>query len=214
MRFSSSLLLILLVTVSLEAQTPEAEEGARPYLSPGLVELNLNAALNIVDNEDGSGVNADSELTSVGAEGFLGVFVGGIPVDLWFVDSILFQVGPVFNVDWVDQEIESVDFETVSYTLGPQITVNLVTLSPVIPFVAVAGGPAFVDVDSDLGEFDQWGGFFKVGGGLRVFLAEGASLNLGVAYEQIFFDEDEDEPLDDVDDFSVTLGISLYFGGE
>ncbi|HSL91357.1 MAG TPA: outer membrane beta-barrel protein, partial [Candidatus Limnocylindrales bacterium] len=99
---------------------------------------------------------------------------------------------------------ESVDSSTL--LIGPQLIYNFPLNENVSLFVNGAVGYATTEIaDADA---DGYG--FRVGGGLKYFLTNSASINAAVFYQSLSLEDDFDNDLD-TSGVNVGIGLSVYF---
>jgi len=98
------------------------------------------------------------------------------------------------------------DIETSTFFIGPQITYNIPLNEKVSLFVNGAVG--YADAEFDSNDADGWG--FQVGGGLKYFLTNSASINGRVQYQSLSMEADAGGDAD-TDGFNLGVGLSIYF---
>jgi opacity protein-like surface antigen len=97
------------------------------------------------------------------------------------------------------------DIETSTFFIGPQITYNIPLNEKVSLFVNGAVGYADAEVGSE--DADGWG--WQVGGGLKYFLTNSASINAALRYQSLSMEDGAGDV--DTDGFNVGVGLSIYF---
>lgn len=104
----------------------------------------------------------------------------------------------------VDAGLPTGDIETSTFFIGPQIIYNMPLSEKVSLFVKGAVGYADAEFESD--DADGWG--WQVGGGLKYFITNSASINAAVTYQSLSMEDGGDV---DTDGFNVGVGLSIYF---
>jgi opacity protein-like surface antigen len=110
-------------------------------------------------------------------------------------------------LQYQDSEVEqgAAEIETSTLFIGPQIIYNFSLGEKVSLFVKGAVGYADAEFQSD--DADGWG--WQVGGGLKYFLTNSASINAGVTYQSLSMEDGGGDV--DTDGFNVGVGLSIYF---
>lgn len=104
----------------------------------------------------------------------------------------------------IEQGVSETDIS--SLLIGPQVTFNIPLNEKVSLFVNGAVGYAKAEVDDE--DADGWG--WQVGGGLKYFLTNSASINAAVTYQSLSMEADAGGDFD-TDGFNVGVGLSIYF---
>jgi outer membrane protein len=117
------------------------------------------------------------------------------------------NIGLGLILQYQDSEIDAGagDIETSTFFIGPQIIYNIPLNYKVSLFVKGSVGYADVEVESE--DADGWG--WQVGGGLKYFLTNSASINAGVSYQSLYMEDGAGDV--DTDSFNVGVGLSIYF---
>jgi len=121
------------------------------------------------------------------------------------------NVGLGLIFQYQDSEVEqgANEIETSTFFIGPQIIYNIPLNEKVSLFVKGAVGYADAEFDSGLGSDDADGWGWQVGGGLKYFLTNSASINAGVTYQSLSMEDGGGDV--DTDGFNVGAGLSIYF---
>ena len=98
------------------------------------------------------------------------------------------------------------DTDVSTVFIGPQVIYHFPLNEKVSLFVNGAVGYAEVEVES--ADADGWG--FEVGGGLKYFLTNSASVNARVQYRNLSMEADGGGDAD-TDGFNIGVGLSIYF---
>jgi hypothetical protein len=117
-----------------------------------------------------------------------------------------FGLGLTFLYEDSEVEVGGSSVDSSTFVIGPQLTYNFPLNEKVSLFVNGSIGYATVEVQSE--DADGWA--YKVGGGLKYFLTNSASINGSVSYQALTLEDDSDNDFD-VDGVSVGVGLSIYF---
>jgi hypothetical protein len=189
------ILAFLVIEVSAAEQTETATKSPRDYLESG--EWELSPGFRFLDADVESSRNY-----SLGAQVSFG----------YFIDKF-WEVGGIVDATWSKSEAKGVEIETSStrLLLGPQLVLNIPTKTPVVPYVRGALGLALTQFDVEVGSQkldDTTADFFwGAGGGLRFFVSESTSVNVGVSYVRIRYDQDWGGDLGVI---AVDVALSIY----
>jgi long-subunit fatty acid transport protein len=163
-------------------------------IDPGKFELAGTTAFNFSDTEtEVDGVAGDIDTTTWSFE---------LDGNYYFMKN----VGLGLILQYQDSEVEQGPnkIETSTLFIGPQIIYNIPLNEKVSLFVKGAVGYADAEFQND--DADGWG--WQVGGGLKYFLTNSASINAGVTYQSLYMEDGGDV---DTDGFNVGVGLSIYF---
>lgn len=98
------------------------------------------------------------------------------------------------------------DLDSSTVFIGPQVIYHFPLNEKISLFVNGAVGYAELEVESE--DADGWG--FQVGGGLKYFLTNSASINGSVMYQSLSMEADAGGDAD-TDGFTFGVGLSIYF---
>ncbi|MBE0568431.1 MAG: porin family protein [Deltaproteobacteria bacterium] len=112
-------------------------------------------------------------------------------------------LGLIFEYE--ETEFDSIDSST--FIIGPQVTYNFPLGEKVSLFVNGAVGYATAEVE----DFDADGWAFQLGGGLKYFLTNSASINGAVTYQNLSLEADSGGGDIDTSGIHVGIGLSIYF---
>jgi opacity protein-like surface antigen len=115
-------------------------------------------------------------------------------------------LGLTFLYDQTETEVAGTSGDSSTFVVGPQVTYNIPLNEKVSLFVNGAVGYATVEVDND--DADGWA--YQLGGGLKYFLTNSASINGAVSYQSLSLEDDFDNEID-FSGVSVGVGLSIYF---
>ncbi len=163
-------------------------------INQGTFELSGTTAFNFSDTEtEVDGVAGDIDTTTWSFE---------LDGNYYFMKN----VGLGLILQYQDSEVEQgpSKIETSTFFIGPQIIYNIPLNEKVSLFVKGAVGYADAEFQND--DADGWG--WQVGGGLKYFFTNAASINAGVAYQSLYMENGGDV---DTDGFNVGAGLSIYF---
>jgi long-subunit fatty acid transport protein len=163
-------------------------------INQGTFELSGTTAFNFSDTEtevDGAAGDIDTTTWNLELDG-----------NYYFMKN----VGLGLILQYQDSEVEQgpSKIETSTFFIGPQIIYNIPLNEKVSLFAKGAVGYADAEFQSD--DADGWG--WQVGGGLKYFLTNSASINGGVTYQSLYMEDGGDV---DTDGFIVGVGLSIYF---
>lgn len=163
-------------------------------INQGTFELSGTTAFNFSDTEtEVDGATGDIDTTTWNLE---------LDGNYYFMKN----VGVGLILQYQDSEVEQgpSNIETSTFFIGPQIIYNIPLNEKVSLFAKGAVGYADAEFQSD--DADGWG--WQVGGGLKYFLTNSASINAGVTYQSLYMEDGGDV---DTDGFIVGAGLSIYF---
>ena len=116
-------------------------------------------------------------------------------------------LGVIFQYDKTETEIAGVDVDSSTFIIGPQVTYNFPLSEKVSLFVNGAVGYATAEIDN----FDADGWAFQLGGGLKYFLTNSASINGSLTYQNLSLEADSGGGDIDTSGINVGVGLSIYF---
>ena len=108
-------------------------------------------------------------------------------------------------IEYDKTEFDSIDSST--FIIGPQVTYNFPLSEKVSLFVNGAVGYATAEID----DFDADGWAFQLGGGLKYFLTDSASINGSLTYQNLSLEADSGGGDIDTSGINVGVGLSIYF---
>lgn len=153
-------------------------------------------------NLDVEGVDIETTEFSIGPSG--NVRVG-------YVATELFEVGVNFSVSHVDLEVEDVDTDATSWLLGPYAELNFPINEDGTAVFAPGLGLAFTSTEGEGFDLEAFG--VTLAGTLKYFLADSASIDVGLQFTYVTGDADVDGGGDwDADGFIIgpRVGISIW----
>ena len=125
-----------------------------------------------------------------------------------------FMIGPLLIFEATDQDLsDGTDVDTISYMFAPNFRFNLPGSETVIPYIDLAAGTAYVDLDTRLVDrphsHESASGLFLQGGvGVRFFVSEHAAINLAARYRYLFI---SNRVGGDTDTYGLVGGLSIFF---
>jgi hypothetical protein len=125
-----------------------------------------------------------------------------------------FQIGPLLAFEAVDGDLsDGTDVDTISYMFAPNFRFNLPGSETVLPYIDLAAGSAYVDVDKRLTtsphSHESASGLFLQGGvGIRIFISERAAINLAARYRYLFI---ANRVGGNTDTYGLFCGLSVFF---
>ncbi|HLU47520.1 MAG TPA: outer membrane beta-barrel protein [Planctomycetota bacterium] len=166
------------------------ERDADNPLEPGLWEANLSASA-AYQNFDSGG-----ERFEIGGTASLGYFLTE-----WF------ELGGEISYIFSELDLPTSETQTTSLLAGPRIVINVPTGSPFVPYGIASGGVAWAETEvNDMDVFEEVGGYWQAGGGIRIFLNEFSALNIQVTYRQIHLND-----VDMIDGIVGEAGFAVFF---
>jgi hypothetical protein len=116
-------------------------------------------------------------------------------------------LGLIIEYDKTETEVAGVDVDSSTLIIGPQVTYNFPLSEKVSLFVNGAVGYATAEID----DFDADGWAFQLGGGLKYFLTNSASINGSLTYQNLSLEADSGGGDIDTSGINVGVGLSIYF---
>jgi opacity protein-like surface antigen len=162
-------------------------------IDPGKFELAGTTAFNFSDTTTEVDGSPDVDVTTWSFE---------LDGNYYFMKNV--GLGLIFQYQDSEVDAGAGDIETSTLFIGPQIIYNVPLNEKVSLFVKGAVGYADAEFQSE--DADGWG--WQVGGGLKYFLTNSASINGAVTYQSLSMEDGGDV---DTDGFNVGAGLSIYF---
>ena len=164
-------------------------------INQGKFELSGSTAFNFSDTTTEVSGQPDTDTTSYSFQ-----------LDGLYYIANNFGLGLILQYEKAEIEQGGFDTDISSLLIGPQVTYNFPLSEKVSLFVNGAVGYATAEVDNE--DADGWG--FQVGGGLKYFLTNSASINAALTYQNLSMEADAGGDLD-MDGFNIGVGLSIYF---
>lgn len=178
----------LLIPIAVRAQG-EGDDWDSP-LAPGLWEANLSASAAYQDFDDAG------DRFELGGTASLAYFL-----------SEWFEAGGEVSYVYSKTDLPTTETQATNLLAGPRIVLNLPTETPFVPYALASGGVAWAETEvNDMDVFEEVGGYWQAGGGLRIFMTDYAALNIQVTYRQILLNN-----VDTIDAVVGEAGFAIFF---
>jgi opacity protein-like surface antigen len=164
-------------------------------INQGKFELSGTTAFNISDTTTEVDGSPDVDVTTYSLE---------LDGNYYFAKNL--GVGLIFQYEKSEIDTGTGDTDTSTFFIGPQVTYNMPLSEKVSLFVNGAVG--YADAEFDSNDADGWG--FQIGGGLKYFLTNSASINARAQYQSLSMEADAGGDAD-TDGFNLGVGLSIYF---